>query len=43
MVIGLVTLSLLFADSAKQKIADEKSIKRSEQEMEKIIEQMEVK
>ncbi len=30
-----------FTDSAKQKIADEKAVKRTEQEMEKIDEQME--
>ena len=30
-----------FSDSAKQKIADEKAVKRAEQEMEKIEEQME--
>ena len=32
----------LFSSSAKQKVADEKAIKRSEQEMDKIHEQMEV-
>lgn len=32
----------LYSSSAKQKVADEKAIKRSEQEMEKINEQMEV-
>ena len=36
------TFSLCFYASTKQKIADEKAIKRSEQEMEKINEQMEV-
>ena len=30
-----------FSDSAKQKISDEKAIKRAEQEMEKVEEQME--
>jgi len=33
--------SLFLSDSAKQKISDEKAIKRAEQEMEKIEEQME--
>ena len=33
---------LFFPDSAKQKIADEKAVKRAQQEMEKIEEQMEV-
>lgn len=34
-------LTPFFSDSAKQKIADEKAVKRAEQEMEKIEEQME--